>query len=307
MIASARVHALATSIVVFVACADTPEPAGVAVSNPFLAALEVKALPQYEGFGAGDSINVTVAIHNPTRVPVRVESPQECLITSVHVTLGPIDASEDVPLIGTGDVDCAARGATIVLPGDTLFVSHTLIGWRLDDTVESRWRDAPWPSTHSVHLSLAPLERTVNGTIRFRMSGYHYGFGRDCDPSDTPPDTIQIVINPLIVHTDMDGRRVQYEIHDTRPELNGISVCQPLISATVDRWTDSGWVLGGFRKWCLAHWSGSYELGPTGCMRGVLYLRYQPEGSYRLRLPTWRGELTSDLFELPAAFRSTGQ
>lgn len=101
--------------------------------------------------------------------------------------------------------------------------------------------------------------------------------------------------------------RVQYQIHDTRPELNGIIVCQPLISATVDRLTDSGWAYGGYRKWCLAQWSGGYELGPTGCMRGVLYVRNQPAGKYRLRLPTWREELTSELFELPATPGITGQ
>ena len=118
------------------ACDDTPEPAGVTVPNPLIATLEVEALPQYAGASAGGSIDITVAIHNPTQVPVRIDSPLECLVTAVNVAWGPSDDLEDVPLIGTGDVACAAAGATIVFPGDTLFVTHTLTGWRLDDTVE---------------------------------------------------------------------------------------------------------------------------------------------------------------------------
>jgi hypothetical protein len=290
------VSLLAGPIILTAACEDGAGPAAVEVPNPFIAALEVEAPPNRIVSKAGSPFDIILTIHNPTQILVQLDSPRECLLTSVEVVVPFEEDPRLVPLIGTGDIPCPGVGATLLHPGGTIVITHRLVGWFLDDSVEARWRHAPWPGTHVVRLNLEPLERTVEAQVYFQWSGHHWGFGRDCDPSSTPPDTIRVTVNPQISFNEALGTQVQYEIHDTRPNTTGITVCQPLISAAVDQLADSGWVHGSGPRFCLQHWSGRYEIGSGGCMRGVKYLDENAEGTYRLRIGTWHEVLVSDSF-----------
>ena len=184
----ALVGSLAVPMLLVAAC-DTDVELATFAPDPFDAArllLKVTAAAEPSFAIAGDTITVRMTIHNPTDKSIPLDRLPECLITSVHVVLVSYDLEpaprERFPLIGTGPVECASGGSSVIFPGDTIVVTHRIVGFLPDDSVSARWRNAPQPRSYDVQLQSAPLRRTVVARIRFQRSGYHLKWGGNCDP-----------------------------------------------------------------------------------------------------------------------------